>query len=594
MLRKIRVLAIAPYKELELILRRVASEYATLELNVVIGDLERGVEAAQANFHADYDVIVSRGGTARLLRERLSLPVVEIPITEYDILRALNFAEAIPGPVAMIGFPNVVISTEALARLLKIEINSFEVHHENEVADTVQTVWEQGYRLILCDMIASTIAKQLGLNAILITSGIESIRKAFDMVLELCRTLDNLQSENHFLRETINGQSNETVVFDENRNLYFSTISRENRKQVLEMLKSEIEYCTPDEPRRIVKSLGGVLYTIKCRQFSLLDRTYTTFYFSRSRAPVSVSRHAIRYYTKQEAQQSFYDGFFSVTGAVASLEPDISRLNASNRPIAILGEEGTGKEPVAFVLYARSELCSHPLVCINCALLNDRAWEYLQGHHNSPFAQTQTTIFISHLEALSAPMRLQLKALLSDMEVCRRNRVIFSCTCAFGEHISEAAADIIDSLCCLTLCLPPLREQRARIPALISLYINQLSVQQAKDILGMDGAGTKLMQDFLWPHNYTQLKRVLQDLVTMSAGSSVPQSDVRKILQLETSSPVATSALTLPERFDLNRTLAEMEDEIIRRVIEECGGNQSAAAKRLGISRSAIWRHLKK
>ena len=98
------------------------------------------------------------------------------------------------------------------------------------------------------------------------------------------------------------------------------------------------------------------------------------------------------------------------------------------------------------------------------------------------------------------------------------------------------------------------------------------------------------MHKFPWPHNLSQFKRILQDLVTMSTRTTITAEDVKKIFALENSSPIAISSLSAPVRFDLNRTLDEMEKEIIFKVLDECNGNQTYAAKRLGISRSTLWR----
>lgn len=592
--KRIRALAICPYEGMQSMLGHVSEEYPSLELNVVVGDLQKGVEAAQENFHADYDLIISRGGTARLLHEKVVQPVVEIPITEYDILRALHFAEGFSGPVAVVGFPNVTANARTLGQLLSVELAVFDINESGQVEAAVQQVWEAGYRVVLCDMAASLAAKQRGLNAILITSSVESVRRAFDNALDLCRNLQSLQNENHFFRELISGQSNEIVVFDEEKNLYFSTVNRENRPAVLEMLKKEIDSCQEGAPGRIVKSLDGMLYTIKNQRFASGGRTYTTFYFTRSKEPFSAGRRSIRYYTCSQAQQLFYDGFYSNTGIVAGLETEMEQINRSDRPVALLGEEGTGKESVATVLYTRNDLRNHPLVSINCALLNDKAWEYLQSNHNSPFATSESTIFISQLGALSQEQRRQLLAVLMDMYTCQRNRVILSFDCAREERMPEAARPFVDKLSCIKLNLPPLRQQSERIPTLINLYMNQLGISQVSSVLGMEPEAVQLMQTFPWPRNYEQFKRVLQDLVTMTTGSIITAEDTRRVLASEHSSPVAQSSVHPPERFSLDRPLAQIEDEIIRRVVAECGGNQSEAAKRLEISRSAIWRHLKR
>ena len=88
---KIRILGIAPYNGMKTQMIKAAEDYKDrIDLVVLDGDLQEGVSAARNNFHGDFDVIISRGGTARMIRDQVSVPVVEIDLTDYDILRAMR------------------------------------------------------------------------------------------------------------------------------------------------------------------------------------------------------------------------------------------------------------------------------------------------------------------------------------------------------------------------------------------------------------------------------------------------------------------------------------------------------------------------
>ncbi len=177
--QKIRLLGIAPYSEMRPLMLEVSKEYQDIDLTVYVGDLQKGVEMARRNFYNDYDVIISRGGTATMLRERLDLPVIEIPILPFDLLRAMQLAEQVSDHYAIVGFPNVTTSARLLCEVMQYQIDIYTIRNAAEVEPVLQSIREKGTQAILCDMVAHTTAMQLGLDVVLITSGAEGVRMAF-------------------------------------------------------------------------------------------------------------------------------------------------------------------------------------------------------------------------------------------------------------------------------------------------------------------------------------------------------------------------------------------------------------------------------
>ena len=101
--RKIRILGIAPYEGMKTTMQKLAAGREDLELDVYTGNLNEGVEIAKQYFNTNYDVIISRGGTAELIEATTSIPVVEISLSVYDMLRALKLAENYSDRYAIVG-----------------------------------------------------------------------------------------------------------------------------------------------------------------------------------------------------------------------------------------------------------------------------------------------------------------------------------------------------------------------------------------------------------------------------------------------------------------------------------------------------------
>ena len=107
-MEEIRILGIAPFESIRAAMERVArEEFPAVRFEAYTGDLEEGVKIAQRLSKENYDVVISRGGTAELLKKETTLPVVEITFSVYDILRAIKMAENYNSLYAIVGFPSI-------------------------------------------------------------------------------------------------------------------------------------------------------------------------------------------------------------------------------------------------------------------------------------------------------------------------------------------------------------------------------------------------------------------------------------------------------------------------------------------------------
>lgn len=591
---RIRVLGIAPYEGMRPLLSNLAEEYPRMDLTLFVGDRELGLEIARANFHGNYDVVISRGDTANMLRRELAIPVVDIEVSMYDVLCALRLADGLEGKAAFVAAPGVAENARLLCRVLDYSMDIYTYDTHDMVEPILLELQRNDCRTILADTFANTTAKRLGMNAFLVTSSVESIRKAFEQALRIQSGQQRLREENVFLRELIQGQISQTVVFDQRGNLFLSTLS-DPAPELLELLRRELPESQRDLERRITRNLGGMLYSIRTRQAAFGEDSYTAFFVDARKTPLSPSQVGIRFATRPEAESDFYDSIFSFAGTIGDFREEIARINQSSAPVMVTGEDGTGKESMVGALYMRSVLQNNPLVSVNCSLLNDRSWTFLLEHHNSPLSDEGNTLYFASVDVLSPERRQQLLAALSEMDVCRRNRVIFSCVCQPGEYISAVGSQFIDKLCCLTLYLPPMRQMAERIPTLVNLSLSYLNANLPRPIVGAEPEAMNLLQNFQWPHNYTQFRRVLGELAVTAPGQFITAESVRQLLRKERHvGAFALHAENTAVPLDLGRTLDEISQDIARRVLEETGGNQTAAARRLGISRTTLWRLLQK
>lgn len=588
---KIRVLGIAPYENMRTLMLSVAEEFEDIDLTVFVGDMQQGVEMALRNFHNDYDLIISRGGTATMLRANLDLPVVEIHISAFDIMRAMRLASNVSNHYAVVGFPNITASAENLRQLMQAEMEIHTVHNAEDANQILTRIQNSGERTIMCDMIAYTTARQMGMDVLLITSGTDAIREAYRDAMRLYRNYRRLQEENRFLRSLVWNQLQHTVVFNDSGELFFSTVP-DNRAAIVEFLREEGSR-SEIKQRHILKQIKNVIYSIRMSPEEFGGREYITYYFSESRVSAPDIQRGIRYVSAWEAQEEFSNSIYSVSNLIRDLHPQIQRINAGNQPLLICGEDGTCKQQVANYIYLTSQRKNRPMVIIDCFMLTDKGWNYLMDHHNSPFAQSDCTILLKNVDVLTVPRRRQLIANMIAMEICKRNRMIFSCVCRNGEFITEAGKDFLNSLSLMNLYLPPLRDRLTNLQAVSNLYLSHLNTDMEKQILGMEPDALNKLKEYEWSHNYTQLQRVLKELVLMATGGYISAQDVEDVLMREKTMTSGNEQVEDQGKpLDLRMTLSDLNKEIAKRVLQEEHGNQTRTAQRLGIGRTTLWRLL--
>lgn len=590
---KIRILAIAPYSSMKSLLVKLAEEYPNIDLTITVGDLKKGVEIAQKNFHSNYDVIISRGGTAKLVQQSVSLPVIEINTSAYDILSTLKLLDAGSSEIAVVGFSNITEELLSLKEVLPYKMDIFTINSTDEAVLILQQLKNDGDHTVLCDMITYSTARELGMNAFLITSNIKSIRAAFDTAILYCSSYSNIRNENHFLRQLILGRDAMTVVFTKDGKLFYSTLSEEDTA-ILDILHEKIDEVPLSGKRRFLQRQNNLLYSIQSQRIISNELEYVAFYFTVSKPPLSGNKCGINYSNRKEVEKDYFSSIYIIMDSITELKNTVDHVNQNFFPVIILGEEGTGKEQIAKAIYLRSSISDHPFVQIDCTLLSEKIWDYLLNHHNSPLCDAGNTIFVKNVNTLSEQQQSQLLIAITNMEICKRNRVIFSYISNSEGTPDPNAMIIVNRLRCFIITLPSLRDDLSRLDSLVKLYLNRLNIDMAKQVLSVSSDAMQLLRDFSWPYNYIQFNRIMRNLVIMATRSYIRYEDVQEVLSKESKiTTVSLHSKDSSKTLDISRPLSEINKKISEMVLEAHDGNQSKAAQSLGISRTTLWRMIK-
>ena len=584
-----RILGIAPYEGMQTAMERTAQEYPDIQLDVYTGDLEDGVAIVQRMPPNTYDCIISRGGTAALIRQVTELPVIEIALSVYDVLRTMKLAENYSKRYAIVGFPSITETAHTLCDLLGYHLDIVTVHSAQEVTKTLEQLKENGYHMVVCDMVTHTVARQLGLDAFLITSGEESLHAAVEHAISLSSWFVRLRQENLFLRSITQGQNGRVVVMDMDGNLFYSSPT-EPSEELAKALAAHLHEVPAGSSLKFYYTDRDQLYSITAQTLQMAAAQYALFYCVPSRIPLHTHWTGIRFFHKGECEYLLQSSFCSISGAMGALDARLPALSAARQPVLISGEAGTGKEQIAHYLYLHSAQTSNPFVAVNCPLLNDKSWDFLLNNYNSPLSSSGSTVYFQNFEQLSEPRIAELLAAIQETGLTRRVRLIFSIAVSEDKPVPNEIQHFISQIGCLSLNLPALRTRSDEIPSLASLYLGSLNQELGKQISGFEPRAIEMLRQYDWPGNYTQFKNVLQSLASLTSSSYIHSSAAAELLSQERR--LRRSSAPLPAAPELGGTMDEMIRSIVQQTVSAQGGNRTAAAKQLGISRTTLWRYL--
>ncbi|HRI51348.1 MAG TPA: sigma 54-interacting transcriptional regulator [Pseudomonadota bacterium] len=302
----------------------------------------------------------------------------------------------------------------------------------------------------------------------------------------------------------------------------------------------------------------------------------------------------------------------------------VERLAASELPVLVSGETGTGKELVAQALHERSPRRSGPLISINCAALPESLAESeLFGHEKGAFtgataskmglleAANGGSVFFDELGELPLSIQAKLLRVLETKRLVRvgdtRERQIdFRLVAATNRKLQEEALqgrfrqDLYFRLSTAVLVLPPLRDRKRELALLARAFLSAACAQLGKPAMMLSPAALEQLGRYAWPGNVRELRNAMQFAAATATesvlapwhlpeqiGTAAPNLPANLPPQaLQSLHEIAASTLRLP----VGDKLAAVEAAVVAAALKQAGGNKSQAARLLGVHRKSIER----
>ena len=289
-------------------------------------------------------------------------------------------------------------------------------------------------------------------------------------------------------------------------------------------------------------------------------------------------------------------------------EQVVTQIATTPTTVLITGESGTGKELVARAIHARSGRRGQPFVAINVAAIPDTLIESeLFGHEKGAFTGAHArklgrfelahggTVFLDEIGTLRLDLQAKLLRALQEREIERLGgvrpvsvdvRILAATNVNLRNAVRarEFREDLYYRLNVVPIHVPPLRERREDIPALVEYLIRKLARECNREVRGVSAGALDVLTRYDWPGNVRELENVLHRAVVLARSPVIHLQDV----PLDVAMPETGSRLGEDVGPPLREAMEQFERQYILRVLEGAGWNVSRAARLLGVHRNTI------
>lgn len=631
----IKITFVAPYEDLQQLATAVFQKYYSTSM--VLKTIKAVGAEIVKNLNFDCDAIIARGVTANAIKTfQKSIPVIELPVTGYDVIRAVHKCERELNPekIAIIGSPNMVYGAKSLKEIFNLEIDCYTVEEEREAEKAVAEAEKNKADAVIGGMMTLKIAAGLGIKGVLIESGIEAIRQAFDEAVRTALIARQEREKAERFRIIIE-YALEGIVAVNQEGLI--NVFNKTARKIMKVEDKPVE----GRPIESVIPETGLVETLKTgeKKLGVLQKIEDTT-ISTNLVPIKVNNRVtgavatfqdvtkIQELEEEIRKKLHHKGLFAkyhftdIIGKSKALREALEiadKFSKVDSNILLIGETGTGKELMAQSIHNASNRSKGPFVAINCAalppsLLESELFGYAEGAFTGAARGGKQglfelahkgTIFLDEVADISLELQGRLLRVLQEKEIMRIGdnkiipvdvRVISATNKSLKSLVDEGKfrLDLLYRLDVLKISIPPLRDRGADIILLAEEFLKKYNKKLHKQIRSISPDAQDLLLQHKWPGNIRELRNVCERLSVLATGDEITVEDVRRVLDYN---PGATSEQSPPSAPETARpaakSLSSLEREAILSALEKTGNNKAKAAELLGISRTTLWRKIK-
>ncbi|MEQ9010593.1 propionate catabolism operon regulatory protein PrpR [Algiphilus sp.] len=635
--RRARIAAIS-YRGLTRLIGSLTPEYAErADITVIDKVFDEATEIArELVMRGQVDVILSAGANGAYLADTLGIPVVRVPVTGADVMRALLKARKMSDHIAVVTYQEPNSELEEIKDLVNLDIEQRTYTTIDDAKETFRELAHRGFRVIVGSSLITELAEREGLTGILVYSR-NSVRSTMEDALEIAQIRYREEQRAERINAILSHLNEGVVAVDSDQKVLLINPAMETLAGVtaesahgrrLEDLVPELAVgevfrhghamlskvekinkrtvVTNRIPIRSDGNITGAVLTIQDAQaISRADRSIR----SRNRR------------TKFVAKYEFRD-IAGRSPAVLRARELCEQYAETDATVLITGETGTGKELFVQGIHNASRRRSAPFVAVNCGAIPDNLLESeLFGYEEGAFTGSRRggqtglfelahtgTICLDEIGEMPVSLQTRLLRVLQEKVVMPLGgdpvpidvRVVAATNCDLKQAVEDGTfrRDLYYRLNILQVSLPPLRDRGDDVLLLSTKLLHDKLGSRAgeRDITGLVERLAPHLLAHAWPGNVRELENVMERLAVLWEDSgNFLSSNVERQLRAIVPEFFTAAASSPPEDADsLKEFVERTEVQRIRNAVDECHGNISEAARKLQLSRTTLWRKLRR
>ncbi len=591
------------------------------DIRIEIGLMEEGVKQAAKLVKEGYEIFISRGRTAFLIKQASpEYSVVDIPFTVLDIFQTIERAKLHGKSIGVVAFSSMISGLNYYGTMPPTSLHFYPLEDESEVEPKVRAALEDKVDIIVGGAITGKVANKYGIPFTVIENSPESMQQAAQEALNIAQAKQREKTKGNLFKVVLDYAYDGIISVNAEGLITIFNPVAERVTQINASLATgrQIQEIWPD------LELHNVLNSGKEDLAQLLNINNEQVVCNK--IPIRVNNVVVgavinfQDVTKLQQMEAKVRRHLFASGHVANFcfddvigtSPQLQRSVALARDFAItdsailiMGETGTGKEVFAQSIHNGSSRHNGPFVALNCAALPEHILESeLFGYVGGAFTGARQkgkaglfeiahggTLFLDEIAEMKYTTQGKLLRVLQEKQVMRLGddrvtpvdvRILAATNKPLKSLVieNEFRADLYYRLNVLQLKLFPLRDRIQDVTTLARYFLNKHAIRMNYK-LGFSNDALKELTMYNWPGNIRELQNIIERIVATMKGGKISTEMLRQHLEDQHESEIYVKL-----RND------EMED--IRQALILSRGKHSEAARILGISRSTLWRKLKR